>query len=108
MVTVGYVGDLGESQSHYQRDIDLAKYNAPAKPEKGIGHYERITHRIRNDVHNGYSPPTVGTETESDAQARVLRNCQAGFTDERAPATGSGTMGCDELKAKAAEDAKAE
>lgn len=67
--------------------------------------YVEINKKIARDVDAGYRPPTMGDETESDAQARILANCRAGFTDERAPATGSGTMTCDELEAKAKEDA---
>lgn len=78
----------------------------PHASKDGLDKYERITKQIEEDVKNGYTPPAIGTETESDAQARVLRNCRAGFTGERAPATGSGTMDCGELEAKAQEDAQ--
>jgi hypothetical protein len=85
-------------ERYYQGEVRYAK-----RAEAKIEPYEKITDNIRKDVEAGYSPPPIGEETEGGAQARILANCRAGFTDEVAPATGSGTMDCDELEQDARE-----
>jgi hypothetical protein len=90
-------------ERYYQGEVRYAR-----RSEAKIEPYAKLTEKIHKDVEAGYSPPPIGEDTESDAQARILANCRAGFTDEVAPATGSGTMDCDELEADASEakDAK--